>query len=151
VVIGVAKSLGVNCSVMSRSDADRLRNDILAKFTRNGHEPIWTDLNPCVVAADPDGSIQSTINDLLDGCPAVLLFDKDDDDVALRFSSASQLQLALVNCHPFVFYISNDAADYLIARDDHDNIYALDRNKVAPQAEHWLRDAKARHGDPKST
>jgi hypothetical protein len=133
----VATELHVDFVELPHEEADRLRKNVLAKYAQRNAKWLWSSLPACLIASDPENVIENRIGEFLGRRPAVLFFDSGESSSVFRFGVGESILLVLAECPLFEYYITNDDLGYLIAKDHHDNLYALD------EAEGWLRKVKS--------
>jgi hypothetical protein len=129
----VATELHIGFLELPHEEADRLRKRILAKYAQRNAKWLWSSLPACLIASDPENVIETRLGEFLGGRPAVLFFDSGESSSMFQFEAGEFIPIVLAECPLFEYYVTNDDLSYLIAKDHHDNLYALD------EAEEWLR------------
>lgn len=123
-ILEVAQAVGADVVQLPFAEAERIRSQLLAKFTSgNTSGYMWENLQNDVSLQDPDG--WRWIADYADSEPVVILFNSYQDPSMLLFATASQVAPVISECTGFEFYITDEDTNYLLAFNHHDFVIAV--------------------------
>lgn len=93
--------------------------------------PLWEQIQTDSKKIDPEG--WRVISKITAEQKVILFAEPSETSLAYKVSDGSQLEALLSECHPFVFYVSDNQASFLLSFTDHDVLIA------AGQAEKWFK------------
>lgn len=132
------EKLGLTDKVTRHSTFDDWQEKT-AKFANPKYSyPLWEQLSKGIAVTYPFA--WEWFETILAGKPVKLFFEPDEQDESFVFQDGKDVPVVLNECYRFTFYIIDEQASFLIAYNDHENLFACGTAKK------WLLDY-LREGD----
>lgn len=124
-VLAEARSLGVKIQLVPDTEMEAIRDQVYAQYSqgnRSFQTPLCDLLGKHESLHDPDG--WQFVGDLVGSREAILFFELPSDSTGIRFPDGYSLQRTVEQCTGFVFYVTDQAATFLLCFTDHDILLA---------------------------
>jgi hypothetical protein len=136
-ILSACSTFGYSCLLLDAAQAASLHANVQKKFTKSpGQAPLWERLISDASIHDVNG--WKYISSFTHNQPVLIFFDARSDNFVVLLDNGSNLTDILGDCTGFVFYVTNQACDYLICFNDHDVLIGVGTAKK------WIDDLKVK-------
>lgn len=102
-----------------------IRTTVESKYAKHGSEPLWERL--CEVESVHNPSAWRLLDFFVGGEAAIVFFNHDEDQTALKLEAQASVSSLLSECTGFEFYLTDESTSYLLCFNHHDCLIGCGR------------------------